>query len=165
MIISIVVAASTNHVIGNENKLPWHLPNDLKFFKNKTWGLPVIMGRNTFESLNGKPLKGRVNLVLTNQKDWSAEGATSVSSVKEAVLFAHKNDYKEVMLIGGAQVFKENLTSAQNIYLTRIHSEIIGDVFFPELNEKEWELKSKVDHCKDEKHAYDYSFEHWVKKD
>ena len=165
MVISIVVAASANNVIGKENQLPWHLPNDLKFFKNKTWGLPVLMGRNTFESLNGKALNGRINLVLTKKDDWKAEGATAVSSVKEAVLFAHKSDYKEVMLIGGAQVFKENLTTARNIYLTRVHADIVGDVFFPELNEKEWELKSKVDHCKDDKHAYDYSFEHWVKKE
>jgi len=165
MVISIVVAASLNNVIGKENQLPWHLPNDLKFFKNKTWGLPVLMGRKTFESLKGKPLNGRVNLILTNNSDWNAEGVTKVSSVKEAVVFAHKNDYKELMIIGGAQVFKDNLTSATNVYLTRVQEEIIGDVSFPELNEKEWQLKSKTDHCKDDKHAYDYSFEHWVKKE
>jgi dihydrofolate reductase len=108
MNLSLVVAASTNNVIGVNNELPWHLPNDLRFFKNTTWAMPVLMGRNTFESMKSKPLNGRVNLVMTNQKDWKAEGVTTIHSLKDAILFAHENDYKEIMVIGGRKSFRTN---------------------------------------------------------
>jgi dihydrofolate reductase len=130
MNLSLVVAASTNNVIGVNNELPWHLPNDLRFFKNTTWAMPVLMGRNTFESMKSKPLNGRVNLVMTTQKEWKAEGVLTIHSLKDAILFAHENDYKEIMVIGGAKVFEQTIGSACDIYLTRVHTTLEGDVFF-----------------------------------
>jgi dihydrofolate reductase len=161
MIISLIVAASTNNVIGVNNQLPWHLPNDLKFFKNLTWAMPVIMGRRTFESM-GKALNGRVNIVITSQKDAKFENAVTVNTIKDALFVAEGGDYKEVFVIGGGQIFNEILPKADRVYLTRVHTNIEGDVFFPELDKK-WKLVWNEDHQKNEKHQYDYSFQHWEK--
>jgi dihydrofolate reductase len=162
MTISLIVAASTNNVIGVNNQLPWHLPNDLKFFKNLTWAMPVVMGRRTFESM-GKALKGRVNIVITSQKNANFENAVTVNSLKDALFVAGGGDYNEVFIIGGGQIFKEVLPKADKVYLTRVHTEINGDVFFPELD-KHWKLAWNEDHFKDEKHTFDYSFQRWERK-
>ncbi len=162
MTISLIVAASTNNVIGVHNQLPWHLPNDLKYFKNLTWAMPVVMGRRTFESM-GKALKGRINIVITSQKDAAFENAITVNAVKDALFVANDGDYKEVFIIGGGQLFNEILPKADKVYLTRVHATIEGDVFFPELG-KEWQLEWNEDHFKDEKHLYDYSFQRWKRK-
>jgi dihydrofolate reductase len=162
MTISLIVAASTNNVIGVNNQLPWHLPKDLKFFKNLTWAMPVVMGRRTFESM-GKALNGRVNIVITSQKDAKFENAVTVNSVKDALFVAEGGDYKEVFIIGGGQVFTDVLAKADKVYLTRVHTTIDGDVFFPELD-KRWKLAWSEDHFKDEKHQYDYSFQRWERK-
>jgi dihydrofolate reductase len=159
MTISLIVAASTNNVIGVNNQLPWHLPNDLKFFKNLTWAMPVIMGRRTFESM-GKALNGRMNIVITSQKDASFENAVTVNSIKDALFAAEDGDYKEAFIIGGGQIFKEILPQADKVYLTRVHTKIDGDVFFPELG-NDWKLEWNEDHFKDEKHVFDYSFQRW----
>jgi dihydrofolate reductase len=165
MRISLIVAASTNNVIGKDNQLPWKLPNDMKFFKNTTWGMPVIMGRKTFESLNNKqPLPGRINIVLTKQKNWKAEGAIKTDSIKDALFVAKDAETNEIFFIGGAEIFKEILPKADRIYLTRVHSNLEGDVYFPAIDEKKWELKFRKDCHKDEKHEYDYTFETWDKK-
>src|SRR5690349_6122588 len=95
MILSIVVAASENNAIGKDNKLLWHLPNDLKFFKNVTWAMPVVMGRKSFESLGSKPLNGRYNIIITRQQDFKAEGIEVVSNFDDAIKLADKHDYKE----------------------------------------------------------------------
>jgi dihydrofolate reductase len=162
MTISLIVAASTNNVIGVNNQLPWHLPKDLKYFKNLTWAMPVIMGRRTFESM-GKALNGRVNIVITSQKDAAFENAVAVSSIKDALFVADDGDYKEVFIIGGGQIFKEMLPKADKVYLTRVHQTIEGDVFFPELD-KHWKMEWNEDHFADEKHQYDYSFQRWERK-
>lgn len=159
MVISLIVAASTNNVIGVDNQLPWHLPNDLKFFKNLTWAMPVVMGRRTFESM-GKALNGRVNIVITSQENASFENAVTVNSVKDALFVAKDGDYKEVFVIGGGQIFSEVLPKADKVYLTRVHTKLDGDIFFPELD-KHWKLTWNEDHFKDEKHLYDYSFQRW----
>jgi dihydrofolate reductase len=159
MTISLIVAASNNNVIGVNNQLPWHLPNDLKFFKNLTWAMPIVMGRRTFESM-GKALPGRVNIVITAQKDASFENAVTVNSLKDAFFVADDGDYKEIFIIGGGQIFKDTLDKADKVYLTRVHTTMDGDVFFPELG-KEWKLAWSEDHFKDEKHKYDYSFQRW----
>jgi dihydrofolate reductase len=159
MTISLIVAASTNNVIGVNNQLPWHLPNDLKFFKNLTWAMPVVMGRRTFESM-GKALPGRLNIVITTKKDASFENAVDVGSVKDALFVAEEGDYKEVFIIGGGQIFNEVLSKAGKVYLTRVHTTLEGDVFFPELD-KEWKLVWSEDHNKDEKHKFDYTFQRW----
>jgi dihydrofolate reductase len=162
MTISLIVAASTNHVIGVNNQLPWHLPKDLKFFKNLTWAMPVVMGRRTFESM-GKALNGRVNIVITSQKDASFENAVTVNSIKDALFIAKDGDYNEVFIIGGGQIFGEVLPKADKVYLTRVHTILEWDIFFPELG-KDWKLVWQEDHFKDEKHKYDYSFQRWERR-
>jgi len=163
MVISLVVAAAENNAIGKDNRLLWRLPNDMKFFKNTTWAMPVIMGRKTFESM-GKPLSGRTNIVITRQQDWSAEGAIAVPSPEQALQAAADTDAKEAFVIGGGEIYRQTLPMARRVYLTRVHTTIEGDTFFPELSPEEWELQSKLDCPADEKHAYAYSFETWQRK-
>ena len=167
MIISLVAAASENNVIGKDNQLLWSLPNDTRFFKNTTWAMPVIMGSKTFASLNNKPLAGRFNIVVTRHPEAirAANGAVrTAGSLLEAVETAKEADTKEVFIIGGGQVYKEALPMAHKIVLTRVHTTIEGDAFFPAFSESEWKLSSKMDFPADEKHAYAYSFEVWVRK-
>ncbi len=161
MIISLVVAASENNVIGKNNQLLWKLPNDMKFFKNTTWPLPIVMGRKTFESLGSKPLHGRRNIVVTRQAGWNANGITKVMNIHSAIGIAREDDVKEIFIIGGGEIFKETMKSAGRIYMTRVHANLEGDVFFPEIDRSVWELKNSVDHPADAKHAYPYTFEIW----
>ena len=161
MTISLIVAASTNNAIGKNNKLLWHLPNDLTFFKNTTWGMPVIMGRKTFESMN-KPLPGRFNYVITRQSNWNAKGVTVANDLTEALKKAEEPNCNEIFIIGGGEVFKQSMDLANKIYLTRVHANLEGDVFFPEIDESAWELLSNTDLNADDKHAFDYSFQVWV---
>lgn len=165
MIITLVVAAAENNAIGNDNRLLWHLPNDMKFFKNTTWAMPVVMGRKTFESLSGKALKGRLNIIITRQEDWSGAGVSVVHSLEEAIALATAGGYKELFVIGGGEVYKEAMNSADKIYMTRVHTVIEGDTFFPAIDETEWELTAKDDFEADEKHAYAYSFQLWERKE
>lgn len=162
MIISLVVAAAQNNVIGKNNQLLWHLPNDMRFFKNTTWAMPVIMGRKTFESIGKKPLKGRFNIVVTRSNNVKPESGEIflVSSLDEAVKKAEETDCKEVFVIGGGEIYKEILPKADKVYLTRVHSKFDGDTFFPELD-KNWKLNWREDHPTDEKHSFSYSFELW----
>lgn len=165
MIISFVVAASENNAIGKNNQLLWHLPNDLKFFKNTTWGMPCVMGRRTFEAPGNKPLKGRLNIIITRKKDYKVDGAMVVNSLDDAIFLAQQQDYNEAMIIGGGEIYKMALPKADRIYLTRVHAEFPdADTFFPEIDKKKWQLVSNKDEYKDEKHAYDYSFQIWEKK-
>jgi dihydrofolate reductase len=159
--ISLIVAASTNNVIGKDNQLLWSLPNDMKFFKNTTWAMPVLMGRKTYESL-GKPLPGRLNIVITRQKDWKAEGVTIVNSLEAAIKTAEAADYKEAFIIGGGEIFKESMHSiADRIYLTRVDAVLDGDAFFPELDTKQWKMVSEDSRAADAKHAFSYHFQLW----
>ncbi|MBC6492453.1 dihydrofolate reductase [Flavihumibacter stibioxidans] len=160
MNINIVVAVSENQVIGKDNQLLWHLPNDMKFFKNTTWGMPVIMGRKTYESL-GKPLTGRTNIVVTTNTEWSAPGTISVNSLEAALTAAADTDAREVYVIGGGEIYRHALPVTHRVYLTRVHTQIEGDTFFPELPAAEWSLHSRLDFPMDEKHAFAYSFEVW----
>ena len=134
MIISLIVAASTNNAIGSHNQLLWKLPKDLTFFKNTTWGNAIVMGRKTFESLGNKPLKGRFNIVITRQKGWTAEGITVVHSFEDAVFLAKSHNYKELFVAGGGEIYTESIEKANQIYLTRVHTEIDGDTFFPDID-------------------------------
>jgi dihydrofolate reductase len=158
--ISLIVAAAENNAIGKDNQLLWHLPNDLKFFKNTTWGGVVIMGRKTFESVN-KPLPGRVNIVITRQKNWQAENVLTAESIEAAIQLATEEGFKEIFIIGGGEIYKESMSMSSRIYLTRVHTNVEGDTFFPEMNEQEWELISSNKMDADEKHAFDYSFQVW----
>jgi dihydrofolate reductase len=163
MNITLVVAASTNNAIGKDNQLLWHLPKDMRFFKNTTWALPILMGRKTFESMGSKLLPGRMNIMLTQQKDLSIEGAWVVNSIEEAVALAKSNDYNELMVIGGGQVYEMALPLANKIWLTRVHTQIDGDTFFPVLDAA-WERTHLVSNTTDEKHAFSFDFECWQRK-
>jgi dihydrofolate reductase len=149
MKLSLIVAATTNNVIGRNNELPWHLPQDLKYFKSVTLGKPVIMGRKTFESI-GKPLPGRTNIVVTRQKDWKFSGVLVAESIEEALEVGQQfrneqqNLAEEVMVIGGAEIYRHALPLATKIYLTRINVQVNGDAYFPELPPSEWKLVSEV---------------------
>lgn len=163
MTISLVVAAATNNGIGKDGKMPWHLPNDLKHFKNITWGMPIIMGRKTFESL-GKPLPGRKNIVITHNPDWKVEGVIAVQKIEDALFVAQATDAKEIMIIGGGEIYKLLFPKANRIYMTRVEAEPEADTYFPQIIEKEWELISQKNHEADDKNAYNYSFQIWERK-
>lgn len=162
MLISLVVAAAENNAIGKNNQLLWHLPNDMRFFKNVTWAMPVIMGRKTFESLGNKPLSGRVNIIVTSRKELQAASGEIMlaSSLEEAVSKAEAIDCKEVFVVGGGEIYREILPRADKVYLTRVHTTIEGDTYFPELN-SDWKLVNSEDYPADEKHKYSYSFQLW----
>lgn len=161
--ISILVAAAENNAIGKNNQLLWHLPNDMKFFKNTTWGMVVLMGRKTFESL-GKPLPGRMNIVITSQATWNAGNVTTASCLKDAIFKATNAGFKEIFIIGGGEIYKQSMDRADCIYLTRVHESFEADTFFPEIDPSKWELVSNENFAKDGKHAYDYSFQKWIRK-
>jgi dihydrofolate reductase len=161
--LSLVVAASTNNAIGKNNQLLWHLPKDLKFFKNITWGMAVVMGRKTFESVN-KPLPGRVNIVITSKAGWKADGVWVAKGLEDAIAQAKTTNCKEIFIIGGGEIYKQAMPIASKIYMTRVHAEIEGDTFFPPIDESLWALKESSDYKADEKHAYDFSFQTWVSK-
>ncbi|HTB53121.1 MAG TPA: dihydrofolate reductase [Ferruginibacter sp.] len=163
MIISLLVAAAENNAIGKDNKLLWSLPNDMKFFKNITWGMTIVMGRKTFESF-GKQLPGRTNIVITRNKEWKADGAIVVDTLDKALEEAKKTNCKEIFVIGGGEIYKQSMDVANKIYITRVHASFDADTFFPAIDESKWKLISNEDHPIDEKHAYAYSFQVWEKK-
>ena len=164
MIISLIVAAAENNAIGKKNQLLWHLPRDLKFFKNITWAMPVVMGRKTFESMGGKPLPGRTNIIITRQPGWKADGVFVVNSLDAAEAVAVKMDFKELFVIGGGEIYIIAFDRASKIYMTRVHTEIDGDTFFPVIDNNDWKLITNTDNPADEKHAYPYSFQVWEKR-
>ena len=163
MFISLIVAAAENNAIGKKNQLLWHLPNDLKFFKNTTWGMPVIMGRKTFEAVN-KTLPGRFNIVITRQQGWNAADVIVATDLNDAIKKAAETNCKEVFIIGGGEIYKQSIETADKIYLTRVHATIDGDTFFPVIDENKWQLISNQDFTADEKHAFAYSFQTWKRK-
>ncbi|HMX37989.1 MAG TPA: dihydrofolate reductase, partial [Ferruginibacter sp.] len=141
--LSLIVAAAENNAIGKNNQLLWHLPNDLKFFKNTTWGMPVIMGRKTFESVN-KPLPGRFNIVITRQPGWKAEGVVVASDLNDALRKAEETNCNEIFIIGGGEIYNQAFPMAGKIYLTRVHAELEGDTFFPALDPRQWQLATAL---------------------
>ncbi len=164
MIVSHIVAASTNNIIGKDFALLWTLPNDMKHFKNKTWALPVVMGRKTFYSLGNTPLNGRLNIVITRQQDYTAEGIVVVPDIDAAIALCKKEDYNEVMIIGGGEIYNQTLPITNKVYLTRVHTTIEGDTSYPELPPNEWHLEFEENFNPDAKHAYGYSFQTWQRK-
>ena len=155
MNISIVVALAANRVIGNQNRLPWHLPADLQHFKKITMGKPILMGRKTWESI-GRPLPGRTNIVITRDKNYVAEGCVVVHSMEAALQAA--GDSAEVMVIGGAEFYRQALPYARTLYLTCVEGEFEGDTFFPELDDQDWREAERTDFEPDEKNPHAYSF-------
>jgi dihydrofolate reductase len=155
MRISLVVAMTRERVIGRDNGLPWRLPADLKHFKATTLGKPVLMGRKTFESI-GKPLPGRVNVVLTRERAWQAPGVLVFHSMEDAL--AHLGAVDEVAGIGGAEIFNALLPLTTRIYLTRIAADIPGDTVFPALDPADWREVASEQDAADERNAYDMTF-------
>ena len=162
MIISLIVAASNNNAIGKDNQLLWHLPKDMRFFKNTTWAMPVIMGRKTFESMGSKPLNGRMNIVITRQENYQATGVVIAKSLADAYAKAAEADYKELYVIGGAEIYTQALPLANTIYLTRVDTTIEGDSFFPVLDDA-WKLSSEDFFEADQKHAFAFRFQVYTK--
>lgn len=141
MILSHIVAAAKNGVIGVNNTLPWHIPEDLKFFREKTKGKALIMGRKTFESV-GHPLPHRLNVVITRQTDYRPDGAHVVRSLDEAIEYCQSQKHKygdEIFIIGGGEIFKDSMGRVDLIYLTRIHKDYPGDIFYPDVDPLKFE--------------------------
>ena len=155
MDLSLIVAASQNRVIGRDGDLPWHLPADLKRFKRLTTGHSIIMGRKTFESI-GRPLPKRRSIVLSQTPGFQPVGVEVAASLGEALELTQNED--EVFVIGGARVFAEALSIATRLYLTRVHADIEGDVFFPAIEANAWQLTLDQRHEADGRHAYPFSF-------
>jgi len=154
-LITIIVAAAENNVIGNENKLIWHLSDDLKRFKDLTKGHHVIMGRKTFESMP-KALPNRTNVIITRKKDYIAENAIVVNSLEEALKIS--SDDPQPFIIGGGEIYKMSMNISDKIELTRVHHDFEGDTIFPEIDNENWIESNRVLKSKDEKHKYDFSF-------
>jgi dihydrofolate reductase len=150
-----IVAMARNGVIGCDNTLPWHLPEDLRRFKAITLGKPILMGRKTFESI-GRPLPKRLNLVLTRNPEWRAEGAIVVDSVDEAL--RKVRDTGELIAIGGAEIYRLCMPFAHRIYLTQVHAEVPGDTVFPDFDPTQWTDVESSEHPADEKNAYGVTF-------
>jgi dihydrofolate reductase len=158
MIISMIAAASENNVIGKDNKMAWHMPSDLKYFMDTTTGHHIIMGRKNFESLDKRPLKNRTNVVITRTPDYTAEGCELVTSLEEALVLARNNGEQEAMIIGGGEIYRLGMEMADRIYLTRIHTNVEGDVTFPELDPDIWKEVSRDARQADERNPFDYTF-------
>jgi len=156
MKISMIAAMAEQRVIGLDNKMPWHLPGDLKFFKRVTLGKPVIMGRKTYQSI-GRPLPGRTNIVLTRDKDLQIAGVSCVQTVEQAMDLVRGAE--EVMVIGGATIYQQFLQQATRLYLTFIDLKVAGDTQFPDyLAIADWQEIEREEHFADGKNAYNYQF-------
>lgn len=164
MILSAIVAMSENNAIGKGNQLPWHLPDDLKFFKRTTIGKPVLMGRKTFESL-GRPLPGRLNIVISRQKDLSLpDGVLLYNNLEAAIQRLAEENTEEGFIIGGGNIYQQAMPLLQQLYITQVHTVLKdADTFFPEVNTSEWEMTWQEKHDADEKHAYSFTFQKWVR--
>ncbi|WP_343662964.1 dihydrofolate reductase [Chryseobacterium mucoviscidosis] len=154
---TIVVAMGEKNEIGFENQLLWHLPKDLKHFKEITSGHPVIMGRKTYESI-GKPLPNRTNIVVSRKTDWFEEGILIVGSIKEAVKFAKKID-EDVFIIGGGKIYEQTMDVVDKLEVTLVKADLEADTFFPKIDPKIWKKTDEICHEKDEKNHYDFCFQ------
>ncbi len=158
MMVSLIWAMSDDGVIGNENRLPWRLPADMRWFRQHTLGKPVVMGRRTFESLGAKPLPHRDNIVVTRDRSYRAEGVEVVSSPRQALEVARRGKGAgEVMIIGGAELYREMLPRADRLYLTLVHGEFDGDTRFPEFDRSEWRVVERQDFAADEENRWPFS--------
>ena len=161
MTLALIAAYAQNNVVGIDNKLPWHLPEDLKYFKRITTGKAIIMGRKTYESI-GRPLPNRTNIVITRNSEFTAPGIEVVTSLDAAIELAQSineiNGTDETMVIGGAQIYAESLPKADRLYLTHVHADVKGDAYFPDVDLSQWKQVGCEDYQADESNPYDYSF-------
>jgi dihydrofolate reductase len=162
MILSFIAAVSENNAIGKHNSLPWHLPEDLKFFKKTTMGKPVIMGRKTFESL-GRPLPGRLNIVLSGNKDLKLpDGVLVYDDVNLALERLQSENTEEGFIIGGGKIFETTMPFADRMYITRVNTIIPdADTFFPDIDHTHWKMVWEENHSADNQHKYDYTFQQY----
>ncbi len=160
MIVSMIAAMGSNRVIGKDNDIPWHLPDDFKYFKNTTRGHHVIMGRKNWESLphSFQPLPGRPNIIITRQSGFKAEGGQVVPSLEQALEIASKNNEPEAFIIGGGEIYRMGLILADRIYLTEINQAFDGQVTFPDFDKSVWQEESREHHSADERHKYSFDF-------
>ena len=164
MMISAIVAMSTNRVIGRDGGLPWYLPRDMKYFKKTTMGHHVIMGRESFASMGYVPLKGRTNIVLTRDPFFISSSAIILHSIEEALSFAHAAGEKEAFILGGGKIFAQSMHLIEKIYLTEVISEVVGDIYFPEIDVNEWQVISSEYFEADEKNDFPMRFDVLVRK-
>jgi len=160
MTISLIAALSKNRVIGKNNDLPWHLPDDMKYFMQTTKGHHVILGRKNYDSLPEKfrPLPNRTNIVITRQKDFKAEGCVIAHSLADAVDLARKNNEQELFVIGGAEIYNLSFPLSHRLYLTEIDAIIEGDTHFPEFKKQDWNETSRIHHSADDRHKFAFDF-------
>lgn len=160
MIISIIAAISNNGIIGKNNDLPWHLPDDMKYFMQTTKGHHVIMGRKNYQSIPEKfrPLPNRTNIVVTRQSNFNAPGCQVVNSIEHALELAKANHETEAFIIGGAEIYSQGFAMANKLYLTEIQATIDGDTYFPKFDKNQWSEISRMTHLKDERHAHSFDF-------
>lgn len=161
MLLSIIVAQSENRIIGRGNKLPWYLPEDLKYFKRITQGKPIVMGRKTYESI-GRPLPGRTNIVISRNSSYQSPGVHVVASLDAALELAENqaliDGSEEMLVIGGAEIYAQALTQADRLYVTQVHATIEGDASFPEIDHAQWQQILREDFSAEGPNPYDYSF-------
>ena len=159
--LSIIVAVSENGVIGSDNTLPWHLPEDLRYFRRVTMGKPILMGRKTFESI-GRPLPGRTNIVITRNPAYAMEGVRRVDSLAEGLSLAEQialpGGVDEIVVIGGAQIYALAMPRADRLYITRVHANVEGDTLLPPVDWTQWRETSREHHAASGENPYDYSF-------
>ena len=155
-----IAAVAENGVIGKDNDLVWNLPDDMRYFVEKTRGRHVIMGRKNFESIPEKfrPLPNRPNIILSRNTDYHADGCTTVSDLETALNIARDNQEEEAFIIGGAQIYKMGLDHANRMYITEVKASFDGDTFFPEFDKNVWKETSRTHHAKDERHEYAFDF-------
>lgn len=158
MVLSAIVAVSNNLAIGIDNDLPWHMPADLKYFKDTTRGFHVLMGRKSFDSI-GRPLPGRTNIVLTRQKDFYHSGVITVNTIADGIRYAKNKGVDKLFVLGGANVYDQTKEMWDELHITRINTFIDNaTAFFPELDYSKWSLDSEDQHSSDDKNPFDYTF-------
>ena len=169
MIVSAIVAAAQNGVIGKDNEIPWHLPKDFAYFKKTTLHHHIIMGRNSYESI-GRPLPNRTNIIVTRNPFYIVSGCIVVHTIEEALKLAEQNGEEEVFIIGGGEIFKQSMNLLDKLYLTDVDLDTQTNqpegeyVYFPKMNPEEWRLVSEEKHLKDEKNGADFTFKVFEKK-
>lgn len=162
MELAIIVAMSENNAIGYKNQLLWKLPADLKYFKSLTTGNPIIMGRKTYESI-GKALPNRTNIIITQQKDFTAQDCIVVNSIEEALIYVQK--YDKAFIIGGEQIYKQTIKSVSTLYITKVHHIFEqADAFFPIIDFSKWKLESENHLASDEKNIFNVTFQKYILK-
>lgn len=155
MLISLIAAMTDQRVIGMQNRLPWHLPADFQWFRQQTLGKPIVMGRLTYESI-GRVLPGRTNIIVTRAQDYAVPDAILCHDIQSALAAA--GEVEEVMVIGGASLYREVIPQAHRLYITLVHADVEGDAWFPEIDPMQWREDRRIDHDADDANPYPYSF-------